>query len=131
MNDVLNIIRILAQHELWLENNNNGQRANLQHADLRDANLQHADLQHADLQHANLQHADLQHADLRDANLDFSCFPLWCGSFKIKVDDNILEQLLTHIIRLDISRCSQKNKLLIKKIPICVEQKLKKRHKIY
>ena len=106
MNDVLNIIRILAQHELWLENNNNGQRA-------------------------NLQHANLQHADLRDANLDFSCFPLWCGSFKIKVDDNILEQLLTHIIRLDISRCSQKNKLLIKKIPICVEQKLKKRHKIY
>lgn len=85
---------------------------------------------YADLYGANLQGANLQGADLRGADLDFSCLPLHCGSFNATVDDNILEQLLTHIRRLDVSKCSPKNKKLVKSIPKRVEDKLKLRHGI-
>jgi hypothetical protein len=46
------------------------------------------------------------------------------------VDDNILEQLLTHIRRLNIKNCSDKNKALVKKIPKSVERGLEQRHGI-
>ena len=45
--------------------------------------------------------ANLSRADLSDADLDFSCLPLWCGSFGIKVDDRLLHQLCYHICKLD------------------------------
>lgn len=95
--------------------------ANLQGADLRGAHLQGADLRYANLQHTNLQdadlrnadlrgvdlrRADLQRADLRDADIDFASWPLWCGSFNVKVDDRLLAQLLCHIARLDTSECT-------------------------
>jgi hypothetical protein len=38
--------------------------------------------------------------------LDFSCWPLWCGSFSVKVDDRLVCQLLHHVARLDVSGCS-------------------------
>jgi len=75
--------------------------ANLRGADLRDANLCYANLRDADLRGADLRDADLSDADLRGANLDFSAFPLWCGSFNMKVDNNILYQLCYHICKLD------------------------------
>ena len=80
--------------------------ANLCGADLRDADLSDADLCGADLSDAGLRWADLRdanlrRADLRGANLDFSCFPLWCGSFDMKVDINFVNQLLYHICKLD------------------------------
>jgi uncharacterized protein YjbI with pentapeptide repeats len=106
------------------------QWANLQEANLQGAKLQGAKLRGADLKWANLQGTNLQGTDLRGAKIDFSCFPLWCGSFNMKVDDNILEQLLTHIRRLDISKCSDVNKKLVKKIPKRVEYKLSSRHDI-
>ena len=37
-------------------------------------------------------------ADLRGANLDFSSWPLWCGSLKVITDDKIKAQLLYHVI---------------------------------
>lgn len=40
-------------------------------------------------------------ADLRDANLDYSCWPLWCGSLDVKVDRRIAAQLAYHFCRLD------------------------------
>ena len=84
------------------------QRAALQGADLLDADLRGADLQGANLQGANLQGADLQGAALRGAALDFSCWPLWCGSFDVKVDIKIIKQLAYHFCRLDNSSKSYK-----------------------
>ena len=54
--------RILDDHVLWLFNDENGVKANLQDAHLRGANLQWANLRWA-----NLQDADLQDANLRGA----------------------------------------------------------------
>ena len=48
-----------------------------------------------------MQDADLQFADLQGANLDFSCWPLWCGSLDVKVDARIARQLAYHFYRLD------------------------------
>lgn len=50
---------------------------------------------------ANLRKADLRGADLREANIDYSCWPLWCGSLSVKVDARIAAQLAYHFCRLD------------------------------
>ena len=70
-------------------------------ADLREADLGRSDLRGADLTGANLRGANLTRADLTGADLDFSCLPLWCGSFDIKVDEKIAWQILYHFCRLD------------------------------
>ena len=105
--------KILAKHTKWLNNEDSGERAdlqgaNLQGADLRGADLRHADLQGADLQGANLQGADLlganlrgadlRHADLQGANINFCSWPIWCGSLKVHIDDEIGLQLLYHAV---------------------------------
>ena len=110
---------ILEKHKKWLNDENDGERANLrganlrgadlqdadlQDADLQDANLQDADLRGANLRYANLRYADLRSADLRDANLqgadlDYSCWPLWCGSLGVHIDDRLAKQLLYHLLR--------------------------------
>ena len=96
---------ILEQHGLWLSGND-GQRAYLQGAYLRGAYLQGAYLQGADLRGAylrgaDLRGADLRGADLRGADLDFSCWPLWCGSLGVKVDAQIVNQLIYHLCSVD------------------------------
>lgn len=63
----MNIQEVLARHKKWLENDEGGQRA------------------------------DLLDADLRSANLDFSCWPLWCGSKGVIVDLKVAYQLLAHV----------------------------------
>ena len=68
---------ILRLHQLWLERNPNGKRAdlryaNLRYADLRYANLRSADLSSADLRYANLSYADLSYADLNSADLRYA-----------------------------------------------------------
>ena len=65
---------ILRKHKLWLEDDEKGERANLQDANLQNAdlegvNLQDANLQNANLKGSNLQDADLQNADLKGSNL--------------------------------------------------------------
>ena len=75
---------ILRKHALWLNNDPEGERAdlygadlyganlygaNLYGADLREANLREANLSGADLTRANLREADLYGADLREADL--------------------------------------------------------------
>ena len=60
---------VLDQHEIWLQNNNEGKMADLQGADLQGADLQGANLQGANLQGANLQGANLRGVDLQRANL--------------------------------------------------------------
>ena len=95
----------LELHKKWLENEKDGQHANLRYANLRyanlrGANLRGANLNHAGLQGANLNHADLRGADLRGANIDFSCLPLWCGGLNFKIDEKQAKQLMYHVINL-------------------------------
>ena len=79
---------IIQLHEKWLRREPGGKKANLSSADLRGADLSGADLSHA----------DLRYADLSGANVDFSSWPLWCGSLKgVKVDARIARQLAYHL----------------------------------
>ena len=87
---------VLEKHKKWLNNEDGGKRADLSWADLRGANLIGADLRGA-----NLNGADLREADLRGANIDYSCWPLWCGSKTVKVDAKIARQLAAHFCVLD------------------------------
>lgn len=84
---------ILEKHKKWLNDENDGERANLRYADLRGANLQNVDLQNVDLRYADLRDANLQGADL-----DYSCWPLWCGSLGVHIDDRLAKQLLYHLL---------------------------------
>ena len=90
--------------------------ADLKGADLRYANLEGADLEGADLTYTNLKGADLLDADLTGADLDFSCLPLWCGSFNMKVDDKFISQLICHITRLNTKNCNERTKEIISKL---------------
>lgn len=104
---------VLVKHKKWLNEEDGGERADLQGENLQGANLQGANLQHADLRHANLQYADLQganlwganlqyavlrRADLQGANINFCSWPIWCGSLKVHIDDEIGIQLLYHAV---------------------------------
>ena len=40
-------------------------------------------------------------ADLHGTNLDYSVWPLWCGSFDVKCDIRLASQLAYHFCRLD------------------------------
>ena len=122
---------ILKKHKDWMNGIDGGERADLESADLRCADLESADLRYAnlgraDLESADLRGADLESADLRYANLgranlgradlrgvklksanlggadiDYSSWPLWCGSLGVKVDKRIAAQLAYHFCRLD------------------------------
>ncbi len=66
--------KILENHKKWLNDEDDGIRADLTYADLRnanlsDANLRGANLRNANLSNANLRNVDLTYADLRNANL--------------------------------------------------------------
>jgi len=67
--------------------------ANLYRADLTDANLNRANLFGANLNRADLTGADLTDADLTGADLDFSSWPLWCGTRNVKVDWKTFQQI--------------------------------------
>ena len=75
--------------------------ADLRGADLCGANLRHADLRHADLCGANLCGANLRDAYLRDADIDYACWPLWCGGLHVKIDKRIACQLAYHFCAQD------------------------------
>ena len=102
---------ILSKHEKWLCNEPDGEKANLKSADLESANLESANLKYADLEYANL-----KYANLKSAILDFSYFPLWCGSFNIKTDDRLIMQLICHLTRLDTRNCSKTGKDAVKAV---------------
>ena len=68
--DAKELQEILKKHKMWL-NEEGGERANLQGANLRGAYLQGADL-------------------------DFSVWPLWCGSIGVSLDTIQLRQLVYH-----------------------------------
>ena len=74
---------ILDKHKKWLNDEDGGEKANLEGAELR---------------YADLRGANLEDADLRGANLDYSCLPLWCGSLLANMDDRQVKQLLYHTL---------------------------------
>lgn len=96
---------ILEKHKKWLNDVPGGERANLRGAILRGANLGgaylgDAYLEGANLEGANLRGAILERAYLEGANLDYSCWPLWCGSLRnVRIDKRIFAQLAYHICR--------------------------------
>lgn len=45
----------------------------------------------------NLSGANLRRANLSGANLDYSCYPLWCGSLHLKADKRLACQLAYHL----------------------------------
>ena len=49
---------------------------------------------------ANLRGANLRGANLREANLDFSAWPLWCGSLNVTVSLDFVRQLSYHVMGL-------------------------------
>ena len=77
------------------------QRANLQGADMRGADMRGADMHRAYMKDADMQRANLQGADIRGADVDYSVWPLWCGSFNVKCDIRLASQLAYHFCRLD------------------------------
>ena len=82
--------KILEEHKKWLDTDGKeGKRADLRYANLRGDDLRSADLCGA----------DLCGADLCGANLDYSCFPLWCGGLDVHIDDRQATQLLYHLAR--------------------------------
>jgi len=80
---------ILKKHKDWLDGKPGGERADLRGADLRGA--------------------DLRKADLSEARLDYSCWPLWCGSIGVKIDRRLFAQLLGHllVVRVDDPECQK------------------------
>ena len=62
--------KVLELHKKWLNNEEDGVRANLNGADLRNADLSVARLRGADLSCADLRNADLRGADLSDVKHD-------------------------------------------------------------
>ena len=71
------LAEILTKHELWLNSESGGEKANLSSTDLRSAdlssaNLSSANLRYADLRSANLSYANLSYANLRSANLSYA-----------------------------------------------------------
>ena len=98
---------VLEKHRMWLEGMEGGERANLQEADLQESDLREANLQGADLRRANLRGANLRGANLRGADVDFSSWPLWCGTKGVRVDARIFKQLVMHIcgVQVDDEEC--------------------------
>ena len=112
---------ILEKHQKWLNAEPDGELADLEDAYLEGANLKGANLEDAYLKGAYLEGANLKGANLEDAylkgaylkganledaylecaNLDFSCWPLWCGSLDVKADARIAAQLAYHFCRLE------------------------------
>ena len=65
----MNLKEILKKHEMWLNGNEGGERANLINADLSGVNLRGVNLSEADLRGVNLIKANLRGTDLTGANL--------------------------------------------------------------
>ena len=92
---------ILEKHKIWLEGGEGGSRANMSRANLRGANL-------------------------RGANLDYSAWPLWCGSLMAAVDDCLAIQLLYHTLSVvkhsqNVSEDLKKDLLTKKNLDIALE----------
>lgn len=116
--DTNKLKEIIEKHKKWLNNEPGGEKANLSRSDLRGSDLSYSNLRgsslrcsnlsrsdlrgsslsDSDLSDSNLSRSDLSGSDLSGSNLDYSAWPLWCGSLKAHVDDRIAVQLLYHTL---------------------------------
>ena len=117
------LTEFLRKHKLWLENEEGGERANLEGADLEGAKLEGANLEGANLEGANLKWANLEGANLKGANLkwadlDYSCISLWCGSLRANFDDRQLIQITYHLVKagLNSNNASEETKVELEKL---------------
>lgn len=108
--------RVIADHRLWLESvGEQGKRADLTGVNLTGLNMSGADMTWAIMSGANLTGLDMTGIDMTGAimagaiitgakfagtNIDYSCWPLWCGSLDVIVDKRIFAQLAYHLCRL-------------------------------
>ena len=91
----------LRLHDLWHQGHPEGKRLGWAGANLAGANLEGADLEGAIMRGANLEGANLEEAILWGANLDFACWPLWCGGTRAKLDTRGSLQLIYHAFNQD------------------------------
>ena len=92
-----NIKKILDKHQKWLKGDDGGERAILDYANLVGANLDGANLRRV-----SMRGTSLVGASLVGANLDFSYWPLWCGSLGVKIDKRLFCQLAYHLCRVAV-----------------------------
>lgn len=82
--DRVKLNKILENHKKWINSEEGGERADLSYANLRVANLRGA---------------DLRVANMKGTNIDYSAFPLWCGSLFAHFDDRQLAQIAYHLVK--------------------------------
>lgn len=94
---------ILEKHEKWLNDEDGGERANLEYADLTNADLTNADLSNANLSNANLSIADLRNANLKDGRIWDTKFTGVRGLNVISIQMNTSERnrLINYIPSID------------------------------
>ena len=114
---------ILDKHKKWLNGEESGERADLHDSILSSSDLRGSDMRSSilsssdmrgsdmrgsilsgsilsgsDLSGSDLRGSNLRGSDMRGSDLDYSVWPLWCGSLKAHVDDRIAIQLLYHTL---------------------------------
>ena len=107
------LAEILEKHKKWLDDDPDGERANLSRANLSGANLSRANLSWA-----NLSDANLSRANLSGAEIDYSSLPLWCGSLDAQFDDRQIKQIAYHLVKagLNSKNTSEETKRQLRKI---------------
>ena len=112
------LAEILEKHKKWLDDDPDGERADLSDANLSWANLSDANLSRANLLWANLSDADLSRANLSRAEIDYSSLPLWCGSLDAQFDDRQIKQIAYHLVKagLNSKNTSEETKRQLRKI---------------
>ena len=111
--------KILKEHKRWLENEDEGEKADLSHANLSRANLSRANLRFANLSDSALFESNLSNADLFGANLSNTNLRdanLSCANL-IRVRGLTLEQLSSVETLCDAELSSERIKQVRKKYP--------------
>jgi uncharacterized protein YjbI with pentapeptide repeats len=73
---------------------------NFYHCDMDNCYLKNSIFRECNIKMVNLLRTDLTNADFSTSNIDYSSFPLWCGSFNVILDDKQKQQLLYHLLRI-------------------------------
>lgn len=80
-------------------NGNDLSGSDLSYSDLSHSNLSGSNLIGSDLSGSNLLCSNLSGSNLSGSNIDYSCWPLWCRSLDVHIDDRIARQILYHLMR--------------------------------
>lgn len=112
--DISTLENVMYLHRKWVYNIPGGKKADLRGEKLSTLDLRKFDFSHHDLKSTRFKNSDLRGvsfafasffgvnlsgADLQGANLDYSSWPLWCGSFGVKICKRIFCQLAYHLCR--------------------------------